>query len=67
LALPGDRHAYWIRATQEDSEQAWTSPVYLDEPRPPAGFSGPGPVTSATKSRNACLRAVLAPQFTGGF
>jgi hypothetical protein len=23
-------HAYWIRATQEDGAQAWTSPVYLD-------------------------------------
>jgi hypothetical protein len=22
--------AYWIRATQEDGAQAWTSPVYLD-------------------------------------
>jgi len=26
---PGRRHAYWIRATQEDGAQAWTSPVYL--------------------------------------
>ncbi len=24
--------AYWIRATQEDGAQAWTSPVYLDIP-----------------------------------
>jgi len=23
-------HAYWIRATQEDGAQAWTSPVYID-------------------------------------
>ena len=23
-------HAYWIRVTQEDGAQAWTSPVYLD-------------------------------------
>jgi len=22
-------HAYWIRVTQEDGAQAWTSPVYL--------------------------------------
>ena len=27
---PGACHAYWIRATQEDGAQAWTSPVYLD-------------------------------------
>ena len=26
----GGCHAYWIRATQEDGAQAWTSPVYLD-------------------------------------
>jgi hypothetical protein len=26
----GACHAYWIRATQEDGAQAWTSPVYLD-------------------------------------
>jgi uncharacterized protein DUF3604 len=26
---PGRRHAYWIRVTQEDGTQAWTSPVYL--------------------------------------
>jgi hypothetical protein len=26
----GAGHAYWIRATQEDGAQAWTSPVYLD-------------------------------------
>ena len=26
----GSCHAYWIRATQEDGAQAWTSPVYLD-------------------------------------
>jgi hypothetical protein len=26
----GRCHAYWIRATQEDGAQAWTSPVYLD-------------------------------------
>src|SRR5262245_49144336 len=25
----GTEHAYWIRATQEDGAQAWTSPVYL--------------------------------------
>ncbi|HUG37955.1 MAG TPA: DUF3604 domain-containing protein [Candidatus Limnocylindrales bacterium] len=25
----GACHAYWIRATQEDGAQAWTSPVYL--------------------------------------
>jgi hypothetical protein len=25
--------AYWIRVTQEDGAQAWTSPVYLDTPR----------------------------------
>ncbi len=25
----GGCHAYWIRATQEDGAQAWTSPVYL--------------------------------------
>jgi hypothetical protein len=23
-------HPYWIRVTQEDGAQAWTSPVYLD-------------------------------------
>jgi hypothetical protein len=27
---PGACHAYWIRATQEDGAQAWTSPVHLD-------------------------------------
>jgi hypothetical protein len=27
---PRGSHAYWIRATQEDGAQAWTSPVYLD-------------------------------------
>ena len=26
---PGGAHAYWIRVTQEDGAQAWTSPVYL--------------------------------------
>jgi hypothetical protein len=26
----GGSHAYWIRVTQEDGAQAWTSPVYLD-------------------------------------
>ncbi len=26
----GKTHAYWIRVTQEDSAQAWTSPVYLE-------------------------------------
>jgi hypothetical protein len=26
----GRCHPYWIRATQEDGAQAWTSPVYLD-------------------------------------
>src|SRR5262249_23135730 len=26
----GHAHAYWIRVTQEDGAQAWTSPVYLD-------------------------------------
>jgi hypothetical protein len=26
----GQCHPYWIRATQEDGAQAWTSPVYLD-------------------------------------
>jgi hypothetical protein len=26
----GRRHPYWIRVTQEDGAQAWTSPVYLD-------------------------------------
>jgi Protein of unknown function (DUF3604) len=30
---PGQVHAYWIRVTQEDGAQAWTSPVYLDVPR----------------------------------
>jgi hypothetical protein len=29
---PGARHAYWIRVTQEDGAQAWTSPVYLEAP-----------------------------------
>jgi hypothetical protein len=28
--LPGACAAYWIRVTQEDGAQAWTSPVYLD-------------------------------------
>ena len=28
----GARHAYWIRVTQEDGAQAWTSPVYLTAP-----------------------------------
>jgi len=28
----GACHAYWIRVTQEDGAQAWTSPVYLDAP-----------------------------------
>jgi hypothetical protein len=27
---PGRCHAYWIRVTQEDGAQAWTSPVYLE-------------------------------------
>ena len=27
---PGACHAYWIRLTQEDGAQAWTSPVYLE-------------------------------------
>jgi hypothetical protein len=26
----GECHPYWIRVTQEDGAQAWTSPVYLD-------------------------------------
>jgi hypothetical protein len=26
----GRCHAYWIRVTQEDGAQAWTSPVYLE-------------------------------------
>jgi hypothetical protein len=26
----GGAQAYWIRVTQEDGAQAWTSPVYLD-------------------------------------
>ncbi|HXH81745.1 MAG TPA: hypothetical protein VNN07_02335, partial [Candidatus Tectomicrobia bacterium] len=26
----GACHAYWIRVTQEDGAQAWTSPVYLE-------------------------------------
>ena len=26
----GQCHAYWLRVTQEDGAQAWTSPVYLD-------------------------------------
>jgi hypothetical protein len=26
----GHCHPYWIRVTQEDGAQAWTSPVYLD-------------------------------------
>ena len=30
---PGACHAYWIRATQEDGAQAWTSPVYLQARR----------------------------------
>jgi hypothetical protein len=25
----GACHAYWLRVTQEDGAQAWTSPVYL--------------------------------------
>jgi hypothetical protein len=29
---PTGTHAYWIRATQEDGAQAWTSPVYLEVP-----------------------------------
>ena len=33
----GACHAYWIRATQEDGAQAWTSPVYLE-----AAQAGPG-------------------------
>jgi len=28
-APPLGPHAYWIRVTQEDGAQAWTSPVYL--------------------------------------
>jgi hypothetical protein len=28
----GACHAYWIRVTQEDGAQAWTSPVYLTAP-----------------------------------
>ena len=31
VSPPGRRcHAYWVRVTQEDGAQAWTSPVYLD-------------------------------------
>jgi hypothetical protein len=26
----GQCHPYWIRVTQEDGAQAWTSPVYLE-------------------------------------
>jgi hypothetical protein len=26
---PSGSHAYWVRVTQEDGAQAWTSPVYL--------------------------------------
>jgi hypothetical protein len=29
---PGACSAYWIRVTQEDGAQAWTSPVYLTRP-----------------------------------
>jgi hypothetical protein len=38
-------HAYWIRATQEDGAQAWTSPVYLDwgAPGAPQAPHAPGP------------------------
>jgi hypothetical protein len=28
--VSGACHAYWIRATQEDGAQAWTSPVFLE-------------------------------------
>jgi len=28
--IRGHCHPYWIRVTQEDGAQAWTSPVYLD-------------------------------------
>lgn len=28
--MRGRCHPYWIRVTQEDGAQAWTSPVYLD-------------------------------------
>jgi hypothetical protein len=28
--MRGECHPYWIRVTQEDGAQAWTSPVYLD-------------------------------------
>ena len=28
--MRGQCHPYWIRVTQEDGAQAWTSPVYLD-------------------------------------
>src|SRR4030095_11647150 len=28
--IRGQCHPYWIRVTQEDGAQAWTSPVYLD-------------------------------------
>ena len=27
---PGVCHAYWVRVTQEDGAQAWSSPVYLE-------------------------------------
>ena len=28
--IRGRCHPYWIRVTQEDGAQAWTSPVYID-------------------------------------
>ena len=30
LSPPAGVHAYWMRVTQEDGAQAWTSPVYVE-------------------------------------
>jgi hypothetical protein len=45
---PGACHAYWIRATQEDGAQAWTSPVYLRQ----GGDKGPSASLAPSSGRS---------------
>ena len=48
LPPPGICHAYWIRATQEDGAQAWTSPVYLRQ----AADKGPSASLAPSSGRS---------------
>ena len=54
----GACHAYWIRVTQEDGAQAWTSPVYLAQVPMPA-LDGPLPAPDAP-------RRLLSPAYWSG-